>query len=88
MKKFYSLIATFMLLAILFTACGNPTPSQTNEPEKTTTTTPTTSTTPIKECDEHVDENKDGLCDRCGGEFKEDQVPVELKEITMYLVGD
>ncbi|MBR2381843.1 MAG: hypothetical protein IKA84_05070 [Clostridia bacterium] len=87
MKKICSLIAVLMLFAILFTACGNSKASQTNKPEETTTTT-TTSTTPAQNCDEHVDEDKDGLCDRCGGEFKEDPVPVELKETTMYLVGD
>ncbi|MBO5714783.1 MAG: hypothetical protein J6S23_00115 [Clostridia bacterium] len=90
MKKIYSLIAALMLFAVLFTACGNPTPSQTTEPENTTNgqTTTFTSTTPTPDCDEHVDENKDGICDKCGGEFKEDQVPVELKETTLYLVGD
>lgn len=63
----------------------------------TTTTTTTTSTTaggnvdpdPDPDpCDKCVDENNDGLCDVCKGEFKEDPVPVELPETTMYLVGD
>ena len=86
MKKVYSFIAIFMVVAILLGSCGiNTQPTYTNiEPETTTTT----STTPAPECKEHVDENKDGLCDRCRGEFKEDPVPVELKETTMYLVGD
>ena len=87
MKKICSLIAVYMLFAVLLTACGNPNASHTTKPEETTPTT-TTSTTPAPECKEHADENKDGICDRCGEEFKEDQVPVELKEITMYLVGD
>lgn len=88
MKKVYSFVAIFMVVAILLGSCGiNTQPIYTTiEPEKTTTTT--TSTTPVPECKEHVDENKDGICDRCGGEFKEDPVPVELKETTMYLVGD
>lgn len=91
MKKVYSFVAIFMVVAILLGSCGiNIQPTYTNiEPEKTTTTTTTTtSTTAVPECKEHVDENKDGLCDKCRGEFKEDPVPVELKETTMYLVGD
>ena len=90
MKKVYSFVAIFMVVAILLGSCGiNTQPTYTTiEPEETTPTTTTTSTTPAPECKEHADENKDGICDRCGEEFKEDQVPVELKEITMYLVGD
>ena len=56
----------------------------------TTTTTTTSDKTdpPVNECDEHIDEIKDGICDVCGQEIKEEQVPVELNETTMYLVGD
>lgn len=85
MKKTYSLIAVFVIMAMLFSGCnfggGDSQPSQTTRQEVTTTT-------PAPACDEHVDENKDNLCDKCGGEFKEDPVPVELAETTMYLVGD
>lgn len=85
MKKTYSLIAILLIVAMLFTACIGG-----NEVEKTTSQTqPTTTTTTARpECKKHLDENKDGLCDKCGDEFKEDPVPVELKETTMYLVGD
>ena len=104
MKKIYSILAILIIVTMLFSGCViDPQPSQTTTmtPENTTakpttakpttttpTTTPSTSTTPVPECDEHIDEVKDGLCDVCGAEIKEDQVPVELKETTMYLVGD
>ena len=87
MKKAYSLIAMLIIMTMLFSGCnlgkGDSQPSQTTKQEVTTTT-------PAPACDEHVDENKDNLCDKCGGEFKEDPVPpVEmLRQTTMYLVGD
>ena len=90
MKKIYSVFAIILMIAMLLSACElfptdktQPSQSSSSTSSKQTTTTPAT-----PECDKHVDEDKDGLCDACGEEFKEDQVPVELKEITMYLVGD
>ena len=86
MKKTYSLMAILLIVAMLFTACfggGGGVKETTSQTQSTTTTT-----TARPECKKHLDENKDGLCDACGDEFKEDPVPVELKETTMYLVGD
>ena len=95
MKKITSIIACVLMLAMIFVACGtNTQPTTTNKVEDSTTTTTTTTTTPaitdpaIPECDEHVDENEDKLCDACGEEIEEEQIPVELPETTMYLVGD
>ncbi len=101
MKKITSIIAFMLLAVMLLVACGtNGQPSQsettTTTPTTTATTTTTTTTTttsdktdpPVDECDEHIDEIKDEICDVCGAEIKEEQVPVELKETTMYLVGD
>ena len=86
MKKTYSLMVILLIVAMLFTACfggGGGVKETTSQTQSTTTTT-----TARPECKKHLDENKDGLCDACGDEFKEDPVPVELKETTMYLVGD
>ena len=88
MKKIYSILAIILMVAMLLSACNL---FSTDDPPKVTPsiTNPTTTTTPaVPECDEHVDEVKDGLCDVCGEEIKEEQVPVELPETTMYLVGD
>ena len=84
MKKTYSLIAMFIVLAMLLSACslfgGNDQNQTTTNDDKGTTQKP--------ECDKHIDEVKDGFCDVCGAEIKEVEVPVELPNITMYLVGD
>lgn len=81
MKKTYSFISLFMILAMLLVGC-NLGGGENTTPQEVTTTTPA----PV--CNKHIDENKDNLCDKCGGEFKEDPVPAELAETTMYLVGD
>jgi lysophospholipase L1-like esterase len=81
MKKTYSFISFFVIIAMLLVGC-NLGGGENTTPQESTTTTPA----PV--CEKHVDENKDNLCDKCGGEFKEDPVPVELAETTMYLVGD
>lgn len=39
-------------------------------------------------CEEHVDEDENYYCDVCGAEIPQKEVPPELKETTMYLVGD
>ena len=94
MKKITSIIACVLMLAMIFVACGTNTQSTTTNKVEESTTTTTTTTTPaitdpaIPECDEHVDENEDKLCDACGEEIEEEQIPVELPETTMYLVGD
>ena len=91
MKKISSILAIILMVAMILSGCNlfstdDPQPSQTT-PEQTTTT-PVITDPYIPPCDEHIDEVKDGICDVCGEEIKEDQIPVELKEITMYLVGD
>ena len=101
MKKITSIIACVLMLAMIFVACGTNTQSTTTskvegstttmnkvEDSTTTTTTPAITDPAIPECDEHVDENEDKLCDACGEEIEEEQIPVELPETTMYLVGD
>lgn len=89
MKKTYSLLAILMIFAMLLSGClgGNTQPDESTQ-SQTTTTTPAMTHPPVPECDEHVDENDDKMCDVCGEEIKEAQVPVELPETTMYLVGD
>ena len=89
MKKISSILAILLLIAMLITGCqfgGNSgvstSQSTTTKPQASTSTTPS-----LTKCDDHVDENKDALCDKCGAEFKEDPVPVELRETTLYLVG-
>lgn len=88
MKKITSLLAILMVFAMVFSACGGNTQPDESTKSQTTTTTPAITDPPVPECDEHVDENDDKMCDVCGEEIKEDQVPVELPETTMYLVGD
>ena len=73
MKKTCSLIAMLMIVAMILSACSLLGGG-------TTTQKP--------ECDEHADTNGDGICDACGAEIKKEETPVELPEITMYLVGD
>ena len=80
MKNTYSFISLFVVIAMLLVGC-NLGGGEVTTPQEVTTT-------PAPVCDKHIDENKDNLCDKCGGEFKEDPVPVELAETTMYLVGD
>ena len=88
MKKITSLLAILMVFAMVFSACGGNTQPDESTQSQTTTTTPAITHPPVPECDEHVDENDDKMCDVCGEEIKEAQVPVELPETTMYLVGD
>lgn len=94
MKKRLSVFALLLAVVMLLSACDIwgqiVQPSQTTTDRVGSSTTPSSSSTTAKPnpCDKCVDEDKDGLCDVCGEEFKEDQVPVELAETTMYLVGD
>lgn len=94
MKKRLSVFALFLAVVMLLSACdlfgGIVRPSQTTTDLAGSSTTPSSSSTTAKQdpCDKCVDGDKDGLCDVCGEEFKEDQVPVELKETVMYVVGD
>lgn len=87
MKKLTSVMAILIIFAMLFAACATTQPDETTKGE-VTTTTPAITCLPLPECDEHIDEDGDKICDFCGEEIKEAQVPVELKETTMYLVGD
>jgi len=97
MKRCFSALALFLAVVTVLSACDWFTDVDPNITTNTTTTTTTASktttsitTTTAKSdpCDKCIDGDKDGLCDVCGEEFKEDQVPVELKEIVMYVVGD
>lgn len=95
MKKLTSVLAIIMVFAMMFAGCdlfspggeNDPQPSQTTKIDNTTTT-PAITDPAVPECEEHVDEDGDKLCDVCGEEIKEVEVPVELPETTMYLVGD
>ena len=87
MKKHISILAIFMVVLMLLSACGNN--PQVDTDQSTTTTTPPISD-PVPPCDDdkHQDTNGDGYCNVCGAEIKEVEVPVELPETTLYLVGD
>ena len=83
MKKYLSILSLILAFTMVFSSCalfGGGSDTTTNEG--------TTTKDPKPECDEHTDEDKDGICDVCGAEIKEDIVPVELPETTMYFVGD
>lgn len=92
MKKIFSFLSIILMIAMLLSACELFQPQKTEPSESTSGTTTqnttTQSTTAKPECKEHVDEDRDGLCDVCKEEFKEVEVPVELPATTMYIVGD
>lgn len=89
MKKLFSLIAILTVFAMILSSCGflgGDKPSQTTPTVENTTTGGSNTNDP--ECDEHKDDDKNGLCDVCGADVPLQEVPVELPATTMYLVGD
>ena len=92
MKKIVSILSLIMIFAMLFTACdifpATTTTTSGTEPGGSSTSSTTHGGGEKPECDTHVDENDDSYCDSCGAEIPQKEVPAELAETTMYLVGD
>lgn len=90
MKKIHSILAMLLVFCMLFsTSCELLNVFNNENTTNNSTSQTTQKDDPLPpDCEEHIDENNDSLCDNCGEEIKQQEVPVELKAIDLYLVGD
>ncbi len=79
MKKTRRILIVLLTLALAFTlfACG-----------KKTTEEPPPAVEENKPCESHVDKDKNGACDKCGEDFREEVTPPASEDVTLVKDGD
>lgn len=74
MRKVLSLILVLVMIVSVISSC-NPGKTTTTTTKATTTTTEKTDPPTNPECNEHLDNNTDYLCDNCGKELENPSTP-------------